>query len=137
MRIVCPICSAAYEVRDDLLVPGRTVRCTRCSEQWVAIETARPAPPDAVDEPSAPPPPRAPPAAAPPRFTAMDRLASQPAPLPHTGHGLRIAWAASLVVLLLAGWGVVAWRADLIRVWPPSSRLYDAFGLPPATPTAH
>ncbi|MGA3402022.1 MAG: zinc-ribbon domain-containing protein [Acetobacteraceae bacterium] len=135
MRIVCPICSAAYEVRDALLAPGRTVRCARCGEQWVAIPAteAAPAPPEAADEPASPIPPHQPPAA-PPRLTAMDRLTSQPASLPHTGFGLPAAWAASLVVLLLFGWGLVAWRADLMRVWPPSTRLYDAIGLTPATP---
>ena len=142
MRIVCPICSAAYEVRDDLLVPGRAVRCARCSEQWVAIEAAPalPTPPSRRPEPPAPKrrgasaPPNQPRAAS-PRLTAMDRLASQPVAVPRTSPGLRAAWAASFVVLLLSGWGIVAWRADLMRVWPPSARLYDAIGLAPAHAT--
>ncbi len=137
MRIVCPICSAAYEVRDALLAPGRPVRCARCGEEWVAIPASPPPPPEVADEPPAPPVPQEQSAAAPPpRLTAMERLASHPAPLPRTSVGLRAAWAASLVVLLLFGWGVVAWRSDLMRAWPPSTRLYDALGLAPATPPA-
>ncbi len=137
MRIVCPICSATYEVPDALLAPGRAVRCTRCSEQWVAIPDASAAPAEAGDEPPvAMPPLQRPTAAPPPRLTAMDRLASQPAPPQRTGFGLPAAWAASLVVLLLFGWGLVAWRTDLMRAWPPSTWLYDAIGLAPAAPPA-
>jgi hypothetical protein len=66
----------------------------------------------------------------------MDRLASQAPRPPRPSTGLRVAWAASVVVLLLSGWGVVAWRADLMRAWPQSARLYDAIGLAPATPPA-
>jgi hypothetical protein len=66
----------------------------------------------------------------------MERLASHPASLPRTGSSLWIAWAASLVVLLLLGWGGITWRADLMRVWPPSARLYEALGLAPAAPPA-
>lgn len=137
MRIVCPICSATYEVRDDLLVPGRAVRCARCSEQWIAIEAAPRIPPLVAADSPAPPPRReqAPPAS--PRLTAMDRLASQPVTMPRTNSWVPVAWAASLLVLLLAGWGAVVWRADVIRVWPPSARVYGAVGLAPATPPAH
>ncbi len=136
MRIVCPICSAAYEVRDALLIPGRTVRCARCSEQWVAVPLSPAASQASLDEPPATL--RDDPSgaallqqsqAALPRMTAMDRLATQPAPLPTRDPRLRAAWAASIVVLLLFGWGAIAWRADLMHAWPPSTRLYDAIGL--------
>jgi predicted Zn finger-like uncharacterized protein len=136
MRIVCPICSATYEVQDALLAPGRAVRCTRCSEQWVPIDATPPPPTVVADEP---PDRRArePLSTASPRWTAMDRLASHPAPLPRTDPWLRVAWAASVVVLLLAGWGAIAWRADVMRAWPPGTRLYDAIGLALSTPPAH
>jgi predicted Zn finger-like uncharacterized protein len=138
MRIVCPICSATYDVRDELLAPGRAVRCVRCSEQWIAIEAAPQAPPPIAEEPAAPPPPRREPdPVVSPRLTAMDRLASQPVAMPRANPWVRIAWVASFVVLLVAGWGAVAWRGDVMRVWPPSARVYDAVGLAPATPPAH
>jgi predicted Zn finger-like uncharacterized protein len=132
MRIVCPSCSAAYEVGDTLLVPGRSVRCARCSEQWVPLEASPRPPPD--DEQFEPPNEER---AASSPLTAMERLASQPAALPRAITGLRAAWAASFFVLLLFGWGIVAWRADLMRAWPPSARLYDAIGLGPAVPPSH
>ena len=34
MRIVCPSCAAAYEIADGLLVKPKTVRCSRCAEEW-------------------------------------------------------------------------------------------------------
>ena len=138
MRIVCPSCSATYEVRDSLLVPGRAVRCARCGEQWAAVPAA-PAPaslsepePDAEDALDSP---QGPPAAAAP-LTAMERLARESPSLPRRPKGLAAAWAASLVVLLLLGWGFVAWRGDVMQAWPPSARLYDLLGLVPQPPAA-
>jgi predicted Zn finger-like uncharacterized protein len=135
MRIVCPICSATYEVRDTLLVPGRTVRCARCGEQWAAVPASGAAPREASDEQRGSGTPLERSAGTPP-LTAMDRLASQPAALPNANVRLRAAWAASIAVLLLCGLGAIAWRADLMRAWPPSTRLYDAIGLAPAAPPA-
>jgi predicted Zn finger-like uncharacterized protein len=135
MRIVCPGCTAAYEVRDALLAPGRAVRCTRCGEQWVPLDDAAPAAPKVFGEAPGPSPQEQSDAAL-PRPTAMERLASHPAQLPGAAFGLRAAWAASLVALLLVGWGIIAWRTDLMRAWPPSARLYDAIGLAPAAPPA-
>jgi hypothetical protein len=62
----------------------------------------------------------------------MDRLASESVPLERSSNALRAAWAVSLVVLLGLGWGVGYWRADLMRLWPPSTRLYDFIGLAPS-----
>ncbi|HUB49773.1 MAG TPA: zinc-ribbon domain-containing protein [Acetobacteraceae bacterium] len=136
MRIVCPTCSAAYEVRDSLLAPGRTVRCARCGEQWVPIRVAPPPSSFSEPEPDAEPatelPPGPPFTAAP--LTAMERLARQPAPLPREPKGLAAAWVASVVVLAVLGWGLVAWRGDVMHAWPPSMRLYDLLGLVPQPP---
>lgn len=46
MRIVCPACSAAYEVPVRLLGAGRPVRCARCGHEWM---------PEAATEPDAAP----------------------------------------------------------------------------------
>lgn len=132
MRIICPVCSAAYEVRDELLVPGRTLRCSRCSEQWTVV----PPDPEAEQEtePEAEPFHAAedhqPPAA--PRLTAMDRLASHPAPLPARNTPLRVAWLASVLLLVAVLVGMVVWRDTIMRAWPPSARLYSAMGFTPA-----
>jgi hypothetical protein len=60
--------------------------------------------------------------------TAMDRLAANPAVAPPR-YGLRVAWAASVVLLLLLACAAYTWRSDVIRAWPPSVRMYAAFGL--------
>ncbi len=154
MRIVCPICSAAYEVRDALLAAGRPVRCARCGEEWVPISTVRATPVPFPTPPFEPPPaattepddvvlpPREPrrsllpdePGDIVPRLSAMERLASRPARLPSSAMELRAAWAASIVLLVVFGWGLIAWRGDIMRSWPPSARLYDLVGLRPGQP---
>jgi predicted Zn finger-like uncharacterized protein len=136
MRIVCPSCSAAYEVPDSLVTAGRVVRCARCGGDWTPVVTApEPVPELAVTsvEPGEP----APPAVATadggggwssPRPSAMDRLAAHPAG-PPSRLPLRLAWAASLVVVGLMIWGGYAWRSQIAAAWPPSTRMYAAFGL--------
>jgi hypothetical protein len=120
------------------MVPGRAVRCVRCREQWIAVEAESPAPPRVAEEQSTPALRSEPPPAASPRLTAMDRLATQPVAVPRANSWLRVAWVASFLVLVLAGWSAVVWRDDVMRVWPPSARVYGAVGLaPPSTPPAH
>ena len=68
MRLVCPSCSAEYEVDDGAIGPrGRMVRCASCSSEWFQAPAAGAAAPLAMDppapepvpEPAAPEPPRA------------------------------------------------------------------------------
>lgn len=132
MRIVCPICSAAYDVRDDLLSPGRIARCVRCGEEWVPLSGE----PDAAAESEPEPDPASIADATPvfdprppPRLSAMDRLASHPAVLPQRDSRLLAAWVVSLVLVLGMVVGLVAWRGAIMQTWPPSVRLYDAIGL--------
>jgi predicted Zn finger-like uncharacterized protein len=40
MRLVCPECSATYEVSDSLFSQSREVRCNRCGFQWTVVATA-------------------------------------------------------------------------------------------------
>jgi predicted Zn finger-like uncharacterized protein len=37
MRLVCPECSATYEVSDSLFAQSREVRCNRCGFQWSVV----------------------------------------------------------------------------------------------------
>jgi predicted Zn finger-like uncharacterized protein len=148
MRIVCPSCSAAYEVPDSLVTAGRTVRCARCGGEWTPVQagavereseiTPMEAPPSDFSEPVAITTPPAPvsdatPVAEPsPRpSSAMDRLAVQSAP-PSSRLRLRLAWLASLVLLALLCFAAYAWRADIVEAWPPSARMYAAFGMRPS-----
>jgi predicted Zn finger-like uncharacterized protein len=56
MRLVCPECTAAYDVPDSMLGgAARRVRCARCSHEWIFDPAAQAAAP-----PSEPPPEAAP-----------------------------------------------------------------------------
>ena len=132
MLILCPSCGATYDVPTSRLRPGRKVRCAQCGTDWVPLDedeadaSADPALPEVEvrfgdEEPAAAPPVTL-------GVTAMDRLAAQTTAR-RGGAALRGAWAASL--LLLVG-GLVAafvWRAELMLLWPPSTRLYAILGL--------
>ena len=121
MRIVCPACTATYDVPEARLAPGRAVRCARCGMDWMplAVETEPLQPAEemlsGVPEPApAPPPPLAGTGTARPRRADAVALAG---------------WAVSLALLAGLGWGGVRWRDDVMRAWPPSERLYAALGL--------
>jgi predicted Zn finger-like uncharacterized protein len=127
MQIICPACAATYEVPMTLLKPGKAVRCARCAGEWVPSPAAPEVPMDVQ--------PQAAPAAAPaPEFVAEvirpPRRPPMPRPLPpRPNMAPRIAWAASVAVVLLLGWGAYAERTMIMQIWPPSIRLYAALGL--------
>ncbi len=134
MRIVCPACSAAYEVPDRLLGTGKRLRCARCAQEWAPPEMAAQAPPSAAVPPPrdavAPsPPPEAPARPAPSVLQADPKPRPPPRP-PRSARGaVLLALAASLLVLggLLAA-GVV-WRAAVMQAFPPARLLFRALGL--------
>jgi hypothetical protein len=72
--------------------------------------------------------------AVPAPLTAMDRLAAHPATT-HASLQLRLAWVASLVLLVLAAGAAYGWRGEIVAVWPPSARAYALFGLQPESQT--
>jgi len=131
MRIECPSCFAAYEVPNSLMTAGRVVRCARCGAEWVPV--AEVVPPQPMDIAEARPAPEAiaddfpEPVVAPPRVSAMDRLAAYPAP--SSSVRLKLAWAASVLLLVLAAGAALTWRSEIIAAWPPSARAYEFFGL--------
>lgn len=129
MRIVCPSCTAAYEVPDTRIVPGQIVRCSRCSVDWTPLIEAAPlAPPpaepvSAPEEPDLPAPPAEPPpplVAPPPDRPAVVRRSEPP---------VLAGWVVSVLLLGGLGWAAVTWRGDVMRMWPPSERAYAALGL--------
>jgi len=132
MQIVCPACTAAYEVPPTLLKPGQAVRCARCGREWVPAPPAPEVPMDAPVEakPAAAAAPLPPP---PPPEPELIPLAPRP-PTARSSKSranvvLRLAWAASVIAVLLLGWGAYAERSAIMRAWPPSIRLYAALGL--------
>ena len=130
MRIVCPTCDAEYEVQDHLLPPGRATRCARCGHRWAPVSKDV-----ATPSPSPEPPPLAifPVPAGP---TAMDRLSAASA-RPTGWLGLRLAWIGSILLLIALVAGLYAERTLVTTMWPPSLRLFAAFGLAPAAETPH
>jgi predicted Zn finger-like uncharacterized protein len=158
MRLVCPSCSAVYEVPESRIAAGRMVRCARCGSDWIPVTEApaasfdAEAPPKAEASPLAQAPPEAevlapsePAQSTAPSAegvarrsmvtvsrSAMARLAAHPA-LPRASTALRLAWAGSIVLLLLLLAVAYAWRSQIVAAWPPSGRAYAAFGLNPQT----
>lgn len=74
MRLVCPSCSAEYEVDESAIgARGRMVRCASCSSEWFQAPAAGAAAPLAMDPPPPAPEPEAPQTPEPPRArTAED-----------------------------------------------------------------
>ncbi|HWL81285.1 MAG TPA: zinc-ribbon domain-containing protein [Roseomonas sp.] len=144
MRIECPGCAAAYEVREELLPPGREVRCLRCGRTWAPVgrEAAMASEPRQLPSPAAPssetPPPRRPmPLRIRPRLGASTAEPEPPPPLPPPEEppaALRslaaplLAWAASLLLVGGALAVLWAWRAEIVAFWPPAERLVQALG---------
>ena len=133
MRIVCPACSAAYNVPDAMLRPGKRVRCARCGEHWSPVEIAVPPPPTPAVEPAPPLLARVPDALAMPEpEDRADWMGARPEHHPRrrpAGVDVWLGWLVTLVVLAALGWGAAVYRADIMRAWPPSQRLYAVLGL--------
>jgi hypothetical protein len=126
MQIVCPACAATYEVPMTLLKPGQVARCARCAGEWVPSPAVPEAPMESVSEetPGAAPEREFEPEVARPRRPPMARPAAA-----RSSVALRLAWAASVIVVLFAGWEAYAARTTIMQAWPPSVRLYAALGL--------
>lgn len=155
MRIECPGCGAAYEVREELLPPGRLVRCTRCGRSWVPVGVATPSgegpspgeAPPAKDAPvrrgflplrvrarlaapvaAEPAPPALVPVAAEPIERARAGSSPVAAPQIFPWNSPWVAWAASLLVVLAAVVALWLWRGEVMAAWPPAIRLFRAVG---------
>jgi len=152
MLISCPSCDAGYEVPDHLLAgAGQTLRCARCQHEWVVrLPCADPAEDDLATVIHAPPPPPAPVHVPvhvevhlpdpPPVFypdmeqaqDPLDRILPLPTPPPmpaYNGKAIALAWALTVLMVVLFGFGAVYWRGAIMDAWPPSKRAYALIGL--------
>jgi predicted Zn finger-like uncharacterized protein len=156
MRIVCPSCSAAYEVPDSMLGGRKAVRCARCGDEWRPFEREPQIEPEPEIEPeqelTAPPPPpreqeivtrlelerlpRPVPVEPQPyerRMTggamAIDRLMAAPQPAQRSNVALTLAWLGSVVAIIVLLYAAYAWRVEIMAAWPPSVRVYAVLGL--------
>ena len=152
MRIVCPSCTAAYDVPASVIAAGRVLRCARCNTDFPAVantgdDAGVPSHPAPAADPGPPPvtTEAAPAAIAPPRImpAALVRVDEAERLLPSVGAvadrppartdrrrvaAVLGAWALSLAVLAAGTAAAIAWRAPIMHAWPASTRLYAAFG---------
>jgi predicted Zn finger-like uncharacterized protein len=150
MRIVCPNCSATYEVPEAILAgTPRMVRCARCGTEWLPEAAAEPAPlipepPSPSDDsppipmPSPPPEPK-PGARREPKLSSYrprsgvieddERLPPRDYESLPSRRGALIGWVLSGVLLAAIGWSAVSFRSQVMAAWPPSERVYGALGL--------
>ena len=139
MRIACPSCAAEYEVPASRIPPHKMVRCARCGGEWIAVREAAEnlSEPEAAAQGKPPGKPRSerPPEPGPslPVVTAMDRLAASTPPSPSHA-GLIGAWVLTFVILAATAVATVAWREDIMRIWPPSSLILAPSGQIMAAP---
>ena len=140
MRIDCPNCKAGYEVPERILADrARPLRCGQCRMVFAVPEAPAPvaeAPPSIAPEAAAPAPQAPSAAIAPmpaPEETLPDPLVAG-APLTEAANdapsrGLRVAWAASIALLIGGGLAAIIKRDALMEAWPPAARLFGALGL--------
>jgi len=138
MRIICPACETAYDVPDQVVSPGRALRCARCRSEWVAVEPEAEIPPFPrfrSEENTATPgypdgPPERDPVGTPP---LPGHVNVEPLPAMAEAGGARAAviagWLLSLVLLVTSAAAAVAWRQPIEKSWPPSVRAYALLGL--------
>jgi len=143
MRIECPSCSAVYDVPDRLLAGGKKLRCARCAHQWAPEEAAALAAPPAVEPPPPPLRPPPPPAVIEPRIDedtdhehgpemelhVEPQRAPRRRPTTESRLPVILALVVSAVVLVALLGGVVYARAEVMRLWEPSRRLFGWLGL--------
>ena len=140
MRIACPSCAAEYDVPESRVRPGKMVRCARCGGEWMAAEAVEDiaAPVEAAKsaedfraEAQVGQSTELPITA--PSMTAMGQLAAYRPPSPSQA-GLFSAWVLTAVVLVGAVAAAVTWRDEIVRIWPPSSRILASGGHPVSKP---
>jgi predicted Zn finger-like uncharacterized protein len=145
MILTCPECATRYQTDAAQFTPdGRKVRCAKCSHVWFQA----PPQPEAeagLEEPAAETPPE--PEAHPEPVVPKREATAQPriAPLPESwnvprrrsfgGQSLERltlagGWIGLGVVVLGVGWSMLHYRQTIASLWPQSSSLYAAVGMP-------
>ena len=146
MRLVCPSCTATYEVADAIMPQSGQVQCARCGTAWQTH-------PPASEPPATKPPATKPPATKPPAIAGHPAIAEPVAPVPSPAperlapplpepawtelkpagpaagqrRNILAGWALSVAVIVILVAMVFIFRADIQRVWPPSARIFQLF----------
>jgi len=134
MLIVCPGCAKSYHIIKAALGPsGRRVACPRCDTIWFV--TAEGSASCAETRIAAP-------ISAPIEISLQDMLRplKKSASLASPAQPAAGPWPSGLssflrdlcagTALLAFGMAIIGFRAEIVRLWPPSSSGYTALGLP-------
>jgi predicted Zn finger-like uncharacterized protein len=138
MLLICPECSAKYNVADGAIpAAGRTVRCAACHHSWLQMPDVSVT--EAVDltkidakdntnnglrrRPKAPPPPPAEPHAR-MRKRVHDKI--------EMGNRLAasLPWGIAACLAIGVITTAIAYRTDIVRAWPKSASAFAAIGKP-------
>ena len=137
MILTCPECATRYQTDASHFAPdGRKVRCAKCGHVW--FQVAPQAEPEAgLEEAVATPEPEAEPApprreayAPSPRVEAAPARAFSPRPRLLERLGFSAGWAVLGVMVVAIAWSAIHYRQGIANLWPQSSSLYAAMGMP-------
>lgn len=151
MILTCPSCRTRYQAESERFAPsGRNVRCAKCGQVWFQ-PAPEPVAAVATPAPGFPTPPPIPPAqsAGVPGggfsdFSASDfdagpaPVEEEPAEAPvvaprrwKSPPPAQIAgWAVLIFMIIGIGWSAVQYRQTIANLWPESTSLYAALGMP-------
>lgn len=128
MILTCDNCTKRYLVDPRALgASGRRVRCAHCQHTWFQAAPEESQPP--ID---LPPLPERPPVVRPGEPTRPVQLPA----VPRRSRGGWLRVAVAVIVLALAGWGLVEGRDAVMRAAPFTQSLYAMAGLGRAAPGA-
>src|SRR5271167_381923 len=134
MILTCPECATGYFVDDAQIRPGgRAVRCAACGARWTAHPDGPLELTSSPEEGSLGKPPNEDGTEAP--LTADD-LPKAFRSRAEDERRLRQAaitgaiWAGAVVILAALAGAALMFRADVVRLWPPTASTYAAIGLP-------
>jgi predicted Zn finger-like uncharacterized protein len=136
MILTCPQCDTRYQA-DEAKFPaaGRNVRCAKCGNVWHQAAPAAEAVPEAAAVTAEPEQTVADETPLPRRADSL-RMRGAPAPSAEPGAswlgrlGVAAGWLVLVAVIVLIGFSAVRYRQEITAMWPQSSSVYSALGLP-------
>jgi predicted Zn finger-like uncharacterized protein len=135
MILTCPSCGTRYRAdAANFSPPGRNVRCAKCGHIWFQPSPEAEAPP--IPESTATAGYLPAPGASQGQAGAGRNFGSASAEAGdrHEAYRNRVLQILGIILLLILlagiGWMAQRYRQTVVRLWPESSRVYSAVGLP-------